>query len=63
MAKGPTQGYALTKQLVHAAATTDFEGLLALEAEMQGRAGRTPDYAEGVRAFFDKRPPDYSGKA
>ncbi|TCD14955.1 2-(1,2-epoxy-1,2-dihydrophenyl)acetyl-CoA isomerase PaaG [Oricola cellulosilytica] len=62
-AAGPTVGFALTKQLIHEAGASGFDAHLDREAEFQGRAGRTPDYAEGVTAFFDKRKPIFSGKA
>ena len=55
-------GYALTKELIHAAAANPLDAQLDMEAEYQGRAGRTPDYAEGVMAFFDKRAPKFSGR-
>ena len=61
-AKGPTVGYALTKELIHKASANTLDAHLDVEAEYQGRAGRTPDYAEGVIAFFDKRAPEFTGK-
>jgi len=35
--------------------------VLRLEAEAQGRASRTHDYAEGISAFQEKRPPEFLG--
>ena len=61
-ATGPTVGYALTKELMHAASMNTLEAHLGMEAEYQGRAGRTPDYGEGVVAFFDKRPANFTGR-
>ena len=38
-----------------------FAEFLDHEAELQDRAGRTHDYAEGVRAFSEKRPAKMEG--
>jgi 2-(1,2-epoxy-1,2-dihydrophenyl)acetyl-CoA isomerase len=39
-----------------------FAEFLDLEAELQDHAGRTHDYAEGVRAFSEKRSAKMEGK-
>jgi 2-(1,2-epoxy-1,2-dihydrophenyl)acetyl-CoA isomerase len=61
LAAGPTVGLGLTKLAIQAAADNSFEQQLTLEAQYQGRCGRTPDYAEGVASFLEKRPASFSG--
>lgn len=58
----PTRGFGLTKRGFNAAFGNNLETQLALEEELQGEAGRTADYAEGVRAFMEKRPPRFEGR-
>ena len=40
----------------------DLATQLDLERDFQREAGATPDYAEGVRAFVEKRPADFTGR-
>jgi len=61
LATGPTVGFALTKQAIHAASTNSFDEQLDLEASLQQTCGRTPDYTEGVSAFLEKRKPKFVG--
>jgi 2-(1,2-epoxy-1,2-dihydrophenyl)acetyl-CoA isomerase len=61
-AKGPTIGLGLIKRALDAAARNDLDTQLDLERDLQREAGFTPDYAEGVRAFLDKRAPVFSGR-
>ena len=61
LARGATEAFALTKDGLNAAMTRGFAEFLDHEAELQDRAGRTHDYAEGVRAFSEKRPAKMEG--
>ncbi|PTM96085.1 2-(1,2-epoxy-1,2-dihydrophenyl)acetyl-CoA isomerase PaaG [Mycoplana dimorpha] len=59
----PTQGLALIKEAMQASSANDLDTQLELERDLQRQAGRTPDYAEGVKAFMEKRPAAFTGKA
>jgi 2-(1,2-epoxy-1,2-dihydrophenyl)acetyl-CoA isomerase len=61
-AAAPTVGLALTKRALDAAWDNDLATQLDLERELQREAGMTPDYAEGVRAFVEKRAPKFTGR-
>lgn len=62
LAAGPTVAYRLTKQALRASAANTLDDQLALEARLQGEAGRTRDFAEGVMAFLEKRAPTFEGR-
>ena len=62
LATQPTYGLGLTKRALHAGAANPFDVQLDLERDLMREAGRTPDYAEGVRAFFEKRTPQFTGR-
>ena len=62
LATQPTYGLGLTKQVIHASAANSFDAQIDLERDLQREAGRTPDYAEGVRAFLEKRAPQFTGR-
>ncbi len=57
LASGPAAGLALTKRALDAAAANDLDHQLDLERDLQAEAAASPDHAEGVRAFLEKRPP------
>ncbi|MEK0431572.1 MAG: enoyl-CoA hydratase [Gemmatimonadota bacterium] len=61
LATQATRGFGLTKLALLGAATNDLPAQLELEAQLMQEAGRTADYAEGVRAFLEKRAPSYRG--
>ncbi|MDB4917563.1 MAG: paaG [Gemmatimonadetes bacterium] len=62
LAAMPTRGIGLAKRGFNAAFANDLDTQLALEEELQREAGQTDDYAEGVRAFVEKRKPNFEGR-
>lgn len=61
LASGPTVALGLIKQALDESGDNDLAGQLDLEHDLQIEAAETPDHAEGLRAFFDKRPPVFTG--
>lgn len=62
IAHGPQVSYRYMKANVNLAMNTDFRTLLDREAETHLRCGQTDDHKEGVRAFLEKRLPNFTGK-
>ncbi|MFY9510675.1 MAG: enoyl-CoA hydratase-related protein, partial [Rubrivivax sp.] len=62
LAAMPSKALAETRRAIDAAAPMDFADALTLEAGTQRELGRSHDFAEGVAAFFAKRPPQFKDR-
>lgn len=56
LAAGAPLAQGLAKRALDFAETSDLEGALEFEAQLQTAAGRSDDFVEGVTAFREKRP-------
>jgi len=63
LAARPTQALAAMKQAFNASGANSLDTQLELERDLQHEMGTTPDFAEGVRAFIEKRPARFTGAA
>lgn len=61
-ATGPTLAYAATKRAVNAASLPQLSETLKRETIGQTELGQTADFAEGVRAFSEKRKANFQGR-
>lgn len=56
-----TKAIGLIKQMLYRSGTSSLEDMLTYEAYCQEIAGQTADHAEGVKAFLEKRKPEFKG--
>lgn len=62
LAAAPTSSIGRIKRMLNASFSNDLTAQLALEHECQIESGKSDDFREGVAAFFEKRPPNFTGK-
>jgi len=61
LAAGPTGSIGRIKRMMNASSSNDLNQQLALEHDCQIESGKSADFKEGVSAFFEKRPPTFTG--
>lgn len=59
----PTDALVTTRNLIRGSSQLTLAEGLEAEKREQGRLGRTPEHQEGVKAFLEKRPPDFRNPA
>ena len=62
LAENPPRAIGISKSLLHKSLESDIETMLELEADVQPLLFSTKDYSEGIKAFIEKRKPQFIGE-
>lgn len=62
LAEGPTVALAGIRRLYWESPNNSYEEQLDLESSLQRKAGASSDFGEGVKAFLEKRPAQFTGR-
>ena len=62
LARGPTLAYGAAKAAVYESANLPFASLLDFEARNQRAVSRSDDVKDGIRAFLERRTPEFRGR-
>ena len=62
LADGPPLALALTKKLMNQGLNSSLPEQMALEGQTQAGLMQSEDHMEGIRAFLEKRKPEFKGK-
>jgi 2-(1,2-epoxy-1,2-dihydrophenyl)acetyl-CoA isomerase len=62
LASGPTTAISLIKKMLDSSSSISFEEAIEGEARAQHIAYTTADMAEGIRAFLERRDPNFTGQ-
>lgn len=62
LADGPTRAFGAAKKLFHQSTGESLETQMEMEVQAIAASGHTDDFAAGVTAFVNKRPPAFRGR-
>jgi enoyl-CoA hydratase/carnithine racemase len=61
-AKGPTKAIGLSKKLIYNSTMLNLDQSLEIESQLMEEAVNSSDYKEGLKAFLEKRSPEFKGQ-